>query len=75
MVIFDWRRCPAQLVPPPGPADYGPLAADIGTRTFGDWAPSPDVYLEDCPGISMTEGLAPFAIGGVLAWVLLRKGK
>lgn len=49
MVLYDWRRCPAQLQPPQGPADYGPLAADIGTRTFGDFPPSPNVEIDSCP--------------------------
>lgn len=61
VITYDWRQCPADLPPPQGPAYYGPLAADVGTRSFGEFEPAPDVELENCPpGPRLAEG------GGIL---------
>lgn len=35
MVTYDWRRCPYPNQAPTGPANYGPLGADVGFRDAG----------------------------------------
>lgn len=69
MISYDWRQCPPELPPPQGPAYYGPLASDVGTRTFGEFEPAPDVEMESCEsglgvggGIMLLGGLALLAM-------------
>jgi hypothetical protein len=74
MVMYDWRRCPAAIEPPSAPADYGPLATDVGTRTFGDYAPMPDVEIEGCLS-TLGGSMVPLLIGAGVTWAMLKRGR
>jgi hypothetical protein len=72
MVTYDWRRCPYPNQAPPGPANYGPLAADVGTRAVaGPFDPSQYFMgstAEGCPPDMMA-----WTIACVLAFIALGK--
>ena len=74
MVTYDWRRCPYPNQAPSGPANYGPLGADVGTRAadlpldIGPFPPSQSL-------IDTTVGCPPdmfaWTVAGVAALMLL----
>jgi hypothetical protein len=73
MISYDWRQCPPDLPPPQGPAYYGPLAADVGTRTYGEFEPAPDVEMDSCPDCGLG-GNGVMILGG-LALLMFLMGK
>lgn len=77
MVTYDWRRCPAPLLEPAGPTNYGPLAADVGARNAGlplnaSWEPTQSIIgstAHGCPPDYMA-----WASAAVLGYVAAAAG-